>query len=92
MLLMSLWMGQTALTESRLMLSLAMGTLAVSLGCFGGSILTGVFEPEAIPDEEMNSLTTLILVAMFAVGVIALLLILSPVDLIAYFGRSATGL
>lgn len=76
MLLMSLWWGQTALTESGLVVSLAMGILAVSLACFGGSILTGVFEPEAIPDEQLSSLTSLIVVAMVAVGVIALLLIL----------------
>lgn len=76
MLLMSLWWGQTALTESGLVVSLAIGILAVSLACFGGSILTGVFEPEAIPDEQLSSLTSLIVVAMVAVGVIALLLIL----------------
>jgi hypothetical protein len=75
MLLMSLWMGQTTLTRSRLVVSLAMGALAVSLACFGGSILTGVFEPEAIPDERMSSLTSLVIVVMFAVGVIALLLV-----------------
>ncbi|GGI95202.1 hypothetical protein GCM10008995_01690 [Halobellus salinus] len=75
MLLMSLWMGQTALTESGLVISLGMGIPAVMLACFGGSILTGVFEPEGIPDEQMSSLTSLLIAAMLAVGVIALLLI-----------------
>lgn len=78
MLLMGLWMGQTALTESGLVVSLAAGIPGVSLACLGGSILIGVFEPEAIPDEQLSSLTSLIVVAMFAVGVIALLLILLP--------------
>lgn len=74
MLLISLWMGKTALTESGMVLSLAISISAVSLACFGGSILTGVFEPEAIPDEQMDSLISLVLMAMFIIGVIALLL------------------
>lgn len=73
MLLMSLWMGQAAHTDSRLVVSLAMGVLSVGLACLGGSILTGVFEPEAIPDEQLRPLTSIILVAMFVIGVTTLL-------------------
>ena len=76
MLLMSLWMGQTALTESRTV-SLAMGISAVTLAFFGGGLLSGHFEPETIPDEKMSPLASRVLVAMLVVGVIAFLLILA---------------
>jgi hypothetical protein len=75
MLLMSIWMGQTALTESRTV-SLAMGITAVTLAFFGGGILSGHFEPEAISDEKMSPLASRILVAMLVVGAVAVLLIL----------------
>jgi hypothetical protein len=68
MLLLCLWIGQTALTESELVLSLALGSAAVSLACFGGSILAGVVEPEAIPDEQMSSLASLVLGGMLVTG------------------------
>jgi hypothetical protein len=76
MLLMSLWMGQTALAESRTV-SLAMGISAVTLAFFGGGVLSGYFEPEAIPDEKMSTLSSRILVAMLVVGAVAVLLILA---------------
>lgn len=74
MLLMSLWMGQTALTESGV-LSLTMGVLSVTLAGLGGGILSGLFEPEAIPDEEMSTLASRTILAMLAIGLIAFLLI-----------------
>ena len=76
MLLTSLWMGQTALTESGIV-SLAMGISAVALAFFGGGLLLGHFEPEAIPDEKMGPLASRILVAMLVIGVMAFLLILA---------------
>jgi hypothetical protein len=76
MLLMSLWMGQTALAESR-NVSLAMGISAVTLAFFGGGVLSGYFEPEAIPDEKMSTLSSRILVAMLVVGGVAVVLILA---------------
>jgi hypothetical protein len=51
MLLMSLWMAQAALAESRTV-SLAIGISAVTLAFFRGGLLSGYFEPEAIPDEK----------------------------------------
>ncbi len=76
MLLMSLWMGQTALTESRTV-SLAMGISAITLAFFGGGLLSGYFKPEAIPDEKMSPLASRILVTMLVVGMMAFLLILA---------------
>jgi hypothetical protein len=75
MLLMSFWMGQTALTESGIV-SLGMGSLAVTLACIGGGMLSGHFEPEAIPDEKLRPLTSRLLVAMLIVGAGASLLLL----------------
>jgi hypothetical protein len=75
MLLMSFWMGQTALTESGIV-SLGMGSLAVTLACIGGGMLSGHFEPEAIPDEKLRPLASRLLVAMLIVGAGASLLLL----------------
>lgn len=74
MLLMSLWWGQTAFFHSGFV-SLATGACAVSLACLGGGLLSGVLEPGAIPDEQMGSVTSRIMLAMLVVGVIAFLLI-----------------
>ncbi|ESS05333.1 MAG: hypothetical protein A07HB70_02375 [uncultured archaeon A07HB70] len=75
MLVMSLWMGQTALSESGLF-SVAWGVATVTLACLSGTILAGVYEPEAIPDEELSSLASRILLAMLLIGVIVSLLLL----------------
>lgn len=74
MLLMTLWLGQTALTTARFVLSLSIGTMAVVLGCVSGSILSGVYQPDAIPDEEMGSLQSFFVVTMFSIGILSLLL------------------
>lgn len=76
MLLMSLWMGQTALTGSAGTLSVSMGIMSATLACFGGAILSGIFEPETIPDEEISSLATRVIATMFTIGLIASLLLL----------------
>lgn len=74
MLSISLWMGHTALTESG-SLSVGMGVAAVTLTCLCGAILSGVYEPEGIPDEEMNPLASRILVALLlSSGILFLLL------------------
>jgi len=65
MLLMSLWMGQTALTESAVVLSTSMGIMSVTLTCFSGGILSGGFDPDAISNEEMGSLAVQATVTMF---------------------------
>ena len=75
-LLMSLWMGQTAFAESRAV-SLATGISAVTLAFFGGGILSGYFEPEAIPTKKMGTLSSRILMTMLVVGAVAVLLILA---------------
>jgi hypothetical protein len=75
MLVMSLWMGQTALTESGLF-SVAWGVATLALTCLSGAILSGIYEPEAIPDEELSPLSSRILVAMLLIGVIVSLLLL----------------
>ena len=77
MLVMSLWMGQTALTESGLF-SMAWGVASVTLTCLSGTILAGVYEPEAIPDEELSPLASRILVAMLLIGGVASFLLFLP--------------
>ena len=74
MFVMSLWMGQTALTESGLF-SVAWGVAAVTLTCLGGAILSRVYEPEAIPDKELSPLMSRIVITTFLIGVVASLLI-----------------
>jgi hypothetical protein len=74
MLVMSLWMGQTALTETGLF-SVAWGVVSVTLTCLSGTILAGVYEPGAIPDEELSPPASRILVAMLLIGVIVSLLL-----------------
>ncbi len=76
MLIVSLWMGQTALTESGLF-SAAWGIAAVTLTCLSGAILSGVYEPEAVPDEELSPLASRLLIALFLTCVILSLLLLS---------------
>jgi ATP/ADP translocase len=73
MLVLSLWMGQTALTESGLFVVVS-GIQAVMLICLSGAILSGVYEPKAIPDEELSPLASRIIIAMLIVGVIVSLL------------------
>jgi|APHM01.1.fsa_nt_gi hypothetical protein len=76
MLIVSLWMGQTALTESGL-LSVAWGVACITLTCLSGAILSGVSEPEAIPDEELSPLASRILIAMLLTCVILFLLLIT---------------
>ena len=76
MVVMSLWMGETALTESGLF-SIAWGIVTVTLACLSGTIFFGFYEPEAIPDEELSPLMSRILIAMLIIGVIASLLLFS---------------
>jgi ATP/ADP translocase len=73
MLVLSLWMGQTALTESGLFVIVS-GIPAVMLICLSGAILSGVYEPKAIPDEELSPLASRIIIAMLLAGVIISLL------------------
>ena len=73
MLVMSLWMGQTALTESGVF-SVAWGVVSITL-CLS-TILAGVYEPEAIPDEELSPLASRIPVATLLIGVVVSLLLL----------------
>ncbi len=47
MILIGLWWGQTAISQSGIV-SLLMGILAVTLTCFGGGILCGIFHPEGL--------------------------------------------
>jgi hypothetical protein len=77
MLVMSLWMGQTALTESGLF-SVAWGVASITLTCLSGTILAGVYEPETIPDEELSPLASRILVAMLLIGGVASFLLFLP--------------
>lgn len=74
MLVMSLWMGQTALTEPGV-LSLAWGVGSVTLAGFGGGMLSGLFEPKAIPDEELGTLASRIILLMVGISLVASLLI-----------------
>jgi hypothetical protein len=53
------------------------GTSAVTLVFFGGGLLSGYFEPEAIPTKKMSTLSSRILVAMLVVGAMAVVLILA---------------
>lgn len=74
MILVGLWWGQTAIYQSGIV-SLLMGISAVTLICFGGGIFSGIFQPEAISDEEMSTLASLIIASMIIVGVLSLLMI-----------------
>jgi len=71
MLLMSLFWGQTALTESGI-LPLIMGVLSITLA---GGLLTGVFESKVIPDEELSRLASRTFLAMLVIFLIASVLI-----------------
>jgi hypothetical protein len=74
MILIGLWWGQTAISQSGI-ISLLTGILAVTLTCFGGGILSGVFQPDAIADEEMSTLASHIITFILIVGVLSLLMI-----------------
>ncbi|MEZ3114371.1 hypothetical protein RYH80_00320 [Halobaculum sp. MBLA0147] len=74
MLLASLWVGQTALGEPAVVAA-AVGVVAVALAAFAGGILTGVIEPERIPDEEMSRLATGAFLTLLVVGGVALALL-----------------
>jgi uncharacterized membrane protein len=74
MILIGLWWGHTAISQSGIV-SLLMGVLAVTLTCFGGGILSGIFQPEAIPDEEMSTLASRVIASMVIFGVLSLLMI-----------------
>jgi len=54
-----------------------MGSSAVTLACFGGRLLSGHFEPEAILYKKMSTLASRILMTMLVVGVMAVLVILA---------------
>ena len=73
MLVMSLWMGQTALSESGLS-SVALGVATLALTCLGGALISGFYEPEAIPEEELSPLRSRFLLAMLLIGVVVSLL------------------
>ncbi|ESS10331.1 MAG: hypothetical protein A07HR60_02345 [uncultured archaeon A07HR60] len=75
MLIISLWMGQTALTESGLF-SAAWGIAAVTLTCLSGAILSGAYGPEPIPTEELSPLPSRLLIALLLTCVILSLLLL----------------
>jgi uncharacterized membrane protein len=75
MILIGLWWGHTAISQSGIV-SLLMGVLAVTLTCFGGGILSGIFQPEAIPDEEMSTLASRVIASMIIFGVLSLLMII----------------
>jgi hypothetical protein len=77
MLVMSLWMGQTALTESGLF-TVAWGVASITLTCLSGAILSGIYEPEAIPDEELSPLSSRLILAMLLIGVVVSLLLFLP--------------
>ena len=77
MLVMSLWMGQTALTESGLF-SVAWGVATLALTCLSGAILSGIYEPEAIPDEELSPLSSRLILAMLLIGGVASFLLFLP--------------
>jgi hypothetical protein len=76
MLIVSLSMGQTALTESW-RFSVGWGVASITLTCLSGAILSGMYEPEAIPDEELSPLASRIIIAMLITVLIVLLLPLS---------------
>lgn len=75
MLVMDLWLAQTALTESGAV-SLLVGVSAVVLAGFSGGILWGLSEPDAIPADELSPLTSRLVIAMLVVGLVASLGIL----------------
>lgn len=78
MLVVSFWLFQTGLIESGIA-SLLMHALALSLSCFAASIITGVYEPENIPDEAMSPLASRVALAAAALSVVIfLLLVLLP--------------
>jgi fumarate reductase subunit D len=74
MLLMALWWGQTAISQSGI-ISWATGISAVTITCFSGAILFGIVEPEDISDEEMSALASRFIVSMVIVGVLSLLVV-----------------
>lgn len=76
MILTSFWMGQSALTEPGVV-SVIMDICSVTLAGFSGVILTRVSEPEAIPDEEMSTLTSRLVVTMLLTGLAASAVIFS---------------
>lgn len=73
MLIVSFSMGQTALTESGLF-SVGWGVASITFACLSGAILSGMYEPEGIPDEELSPLASRIIIAMLITGLIVLLL------------------
>jgi hypothetical protein len=74
MLLMGLYWGQTALSESGVIL-LGMVISTITLMGFGGGIIFGIVEPEAIPDEEMSTLASRSCLLMLIIGGLSLLVI-----------------
>lgn len=74
LLMLSLWMLQTALSESGV-LFLSIGVTSLTLAGVGGGILSGAFEPETVPDEEMGTLASRIVLAMLSIGLMAFVLV-----------------
>ncbi|WP_303703933.1 hypothetical protein [Haloquadratum walsbyi] len=73
-LLMSLWWGRTAISQSGFV-SLLTGASAVGLGFLGGAIISGVVTPSSIPDTKLGPLATRIFVIFSSIGAVAILLI-----------------
>jgi hypothetical protein len=68
------WIGQTALSESGLS-SVALGIATLALTCLSGALISGFYQPEAIPEEELSPLRSCFLLAMLLIGVVVSLLL-----------------
>lgn len=74
MVLVSLPAGRTALAESGAV-SPAMGVAAVVLAGLGAALLSGVYDPDAIPDETPDPTARRLLVASLLTGGAAVLVL-----------------
>jgi hypothetical protein len=57
-------MGRAALSESGLS-SVALGVATLALTCLSGALISGFYEPEAIPEEELSPLRSRFLLSFF---------------------------
>lgn len=67
MLLMSLWFGRLATTESGAV-SLLAGGFAIGLACFAVALLMGLFGADSILDEELGPRVSLLFVLLIIGG------------------------
>lgn len=66
--LVSLLFGRLGAAESGVV-SLWAGGFTITLACFGGALLAGVVDPDAVPDEELDTRATLSFAVLIIGGV-----------------------